>query len=364
MAMQPAPAITSAEPGAEPDSSASRTLRLWRRGFGVLTRPPVEHVILLIIGYICLRFIFNSDVDYLLMLFVAVYGVATLGLSLIFGLGGMLSVAQGALVGVGAYSSALLMTKSHWPFLAAAVAGIVIASAISTIFTLLAGRARTHYFVLVSLAVAQVLNLIEQGASFTGGSQGLGGIPPISVAGHEVISPRGQAMVGMVLLIVAWYLADIFKRSRLGRAVFVAGLNEELARTCGVSVLGSRLAVAAMGGALAGAGGVLFASTISYLDPSTFSVNLALLFLVSIVVGGMGSIPWTVAAAVFFTYLNNGLSNLTTIGPLIYGLAVVVVLLVAPGGVASLTERGWDWLKSAAGARGQPAAARTPGRDS
>jgi ABC-type branched-subunit amino acid transport system permease subunit len=66
----------------------------------------------------------------------------------------------------------------------------------------------------------------------------------------------------------------------------------------------------------------------------------------------MGSVRWTVIAAVFFTYLNNGLSDLTTIGPLIYGLAVIVVLLVAPGGIASLTERAWDWLKSAGARRG------------
>lgn len=347
MSTQPASAVAPAQPGIDSDAADEHNSTRWGRKLSVLTRPPLEHAVLLVIGYLCLQFLFNSDVDYLLMVFVAVYGVATLGLSMVFGLGGMLSVAQGALVGVGAYTSALLMTKSHWPFLAAAVGGILVTSAISTIFTLLAARVRTHYFVLVSLAVAQVLNLIEQGASFTGGNQGLGGIPPISAAGHAVTTPYGQAMVGLVVLIFAWYLTDVFKRSRLGRAVFVAGLNEELARTSGVNVLGSRLAVAAMGGALAGVGGVLFASTVSYLDPSTFSVNLSLLFLVSIVVGGMNSIPWTVAAAVLFTYLNNGLSSLTTVGPLIYGLAVVVVLLVAPGGVASVAERGWEWAVGA-----------------
>lgn len=313
-----------------------------------LVKPPVIHIVLLLIGYVCLNFIFNSGVDYLLMLFISVYTMATLGLSLIFGLGGMLSVAQGALVGVGAYASALAMTKAHWPFLIAALIGILLAAVISTVFTLLAARVRTHYFVLVSLAIAEVITLIETGASFTGGAQGFGGVPPVSVAGHAVVTPKAQAILGLVLLMVSWYLTDIFKASRLGRAVFVSSLNEELAMTCGINVLNARLAVAAMGGALAGLGGVLFASTIGYLDPTTFSVNLALLFLVSIVVGGMGSIVWTVIASIFFTYLNNGLSNLTTTGPFIYGLAVIVVLLIAPGGVASLVSRGFSLIREQA----------------
>lgn len=306
-----------------------------------LAKPPLQHLLLLVVGLICLSFLFTSGSDYLLMAFVAVYTIASLGLNLIFGMGGMLSVAQGALVGVGAYASALVMTKAHWPYLLAALIGILLACIISTAVTLVAARVRTHYFVLVSLAAAEILTLLETSASFTGGSNGLGGIPSMSLGGYAVMTPRAQAIVGLVLLILAWYVADIFKVSRLGRAVFVSSLNQELAATCGVSVLGARLTVAAVGGAFAGVAGVLYAGTVGYLDPSAFSVNLALLFLVSLVVGGLGSIGWTVVASVFFTYLNNGLSSLTTTGPLIYGIAVVVVLVIAPGGIASLVSRGY-----------------------
>lgn len=307
---------------------------------GYFTKPPLQHLVLLLVGLACLSFLFTSGSDYLLMAFVAVYTIASLGLNLIFGMGGMLSVAQGALVGVGAYTSALAMADAHWPFVLAALIGILLACAISTAVTLVAARVRTHYFVLVSLAVAEVLTLVETSASFTGGSNGMGGIPTMAVGGYAVTTPRAQAIVGLVLLILAWYVADVFKISRLGRAVFVSSLNQELAATCGVSVLRSRLTVAAVGGAFAGVAGVLFAATVGYLDPSAFSVNLALLFLVSLVVGGLGSVGWTVIASTFFTYLNNGLSNLTTTGPLIYGIAVVAVLVVAPGGIASLVSRG------------------------
>lgn len=310
------------------------------RAVGYLARPPLQHALLLVVGLVCLTSLFTTGGDYLLMSFVAVYTIASLGLNLIFGLGGMLSVAQGALVGVGAYTSALVMTDAHWPFLAAAVIGIALACVISTVVTLVAARVRTHYFVLVSLAVAEVLTLVETSASFTGGSNGLGGIGFMSVAGYTATTPKAQGIVGLVLLILAWYVADVFKASRLGRAVFVSSLNPELAATCGVSVLRSRVTVAAVGGGFAGVAGVLFAGTVGYLDPTSFSVNLALLFLVSLVVGGLGSIAWTVVASILFTYLNNGLSSLTTTGPLIYGIVVVVVLVVAPGGVASLVSRG------------------------
>jgi ABC-type branched-subunit amino acid transport system permease subunit len=310
------------------------------RVVGYLGKPPLQHVLLLVVGLVCLTSLFTTGSDYLLMSFVAVYTIASLGLNLIFGMGGMLSVAQGALVGVGAYTSALVMADAHWPFLVAALIGIALACVISTVVTLVAARVRTHYFVLVSLAVAEVLTLVETSASFTGGSNGLGGIGFMSVGGYAATTPRAQGIVGLVLLILAWYVADVFKASRLGRAVFVGSLNPELAATCGVSVLRSRVTVAAVGGGFAGVAGVLFAGTVGYLDPTSFTVNLALLLLVSLVVGGVGSIGWTVVASILFTYLNNGLSSLTTTGPLIYGIVVVAVLVVAPGGVASLVSRG------------------------
>ncbi|MBO0819819.1 MAG: branched-chain amino acid ABC transporter permease, partial [Nocardiopsaceae bacterium] len=195
----------------------NRALRL----AGYLAKPPLQHVVLLLIGLFCLTSVFTSGGDYLLMSFMAVYTIASLGLNLIFGMGGMLSVAQGALVGVGAYTSALVMIKAHWPFVVAALIGVVAACAISTAVTLVAARVRTHYFVLVSLAVAEVLTLVETSASFTGGSNGLGGIPFMSVGGFTATAPKAQAIVGLVLLILAWYVADVFKSSRLGRAVFV-----------------------------------------------------------------------------------------------------------------------------------------------
>jgi branched-chain amino acid transport system permease protein len=109
--------------------------------------------------------------------------------------------------------------------------------------------------------------------------------------------------------------------------------------TCGINIMACRLAVAAVGGAFAGLAGVLYAETIGYLDPGDFTIRLAILFLVMVVVGGIGSNAWTVFAAVVFTYLTDGLTGLTTTGPLIYGLTIVVVLLVAPGGVASIAAR-------------------------
>ena len=315
---------------------------------GQFVKPPIEHSALLLIGLVMVNVVLKGGVDYLLVSFVSMYGVATLGLNLIFGVGGMLSIAQAALVAVGGYTTALLIIHLHWPFLLAALLGVVLASMISTLFVLLAAKVRTHYFVLVSLAVAEIVILIVTNVSITGGSQGLGGIPPMNVAGVSLTTPKSLALCGVVVLIVVWYLSDVFVGSRLGRAVFVASLNEHLAMTCGINIMGGRLAVAAVGGGFAGIAGVLYAGTIGYLDPSDFSVMLSLLFLVSIVVGGIGSNAWTVFAVIAFTYLNDGLSNLTTTGPLIYGLTIVVVLLVAPGGLASIAKRAMKFFRDSA----------------
>lgn len=322
-----------------------------RRRIGLLSTPPVSHFWLLVIGVLVVGFLLNDGFDLLLVSFIAIYGIATVGLNLIFGVGGMLSVAQGALVEVGAYAAALLMTKSGLPFVAAAAVAVVIASLLSFAFTFAAARVRTHYFVLISLAAAEIVSLIVTGSKFTGAFNGLGTIPPMSVGGLVASTTRSEALVGVVLLIVVWYVADVFKASRVGRAVFISSLNEELAATCGINVLRGRLAVAALGGAFAGLAGVIYASTTAYIDPGSFTLSLALLFLVSVVVGGTGSIPWTVFGAVVFTYLNNGLPGLTSTGPLIYGLVVVAVLLVAPGGLASLTTRGLDAVRARSQAR-------------
>jgi branched-chain amino acid transport system permease protein len=270
----------------------------------------------------------------------AVYAVGALGLNLMFGMGGMLSLAQAAIMAVGGYASALTMTKLGLPFLLSLVIAAVLSAVFSVIASLSALRVATHYFVLVTLGVAQIISLflINQ-QSLTGGFDGLSGIPPLAIGGLDLSSPWMMAVVTLAVLFLGWYGADAFRSSRAGYAAVASSDDPQVAMACGISIARARMVAATIGGMYAGVAGAFFAELLQFLGPSDFGLDKSLLFLLIVVIGGLGSNAGTVVAAVVLTYLSQGLLQLRAVGPLVYGLGIMVILVAVPNGFAGIVHR-------------------------
>ncbi len=268
-----------------------------------------------------------------------IYGIAAIGLNIIFGLSGLLSIAQGAVMGVGAYG---------FVFAAGAALGVVpsmvlaciLSALISGLTGLASARTKSHYFVLLTLALAEALNLlIVNNPDLTGGSNGIPLAAMPMLLGWDLSSARTLYFLVLPLLLASWYLADCFKRARPGLALRALNTDEYLALMAGVATGRARFHATAIGGGFAGLAGALLAIDDAYIGPQNFDLDTASLLLLMIVLGGPGSNAGTVVAATILTMLLQGTLMLTSVGQLIYGLAIIVLIILAPGGLAGLTGR-------------------------
>ena len=267
-----------------------------------------------------------------------IYAIAALGLNIIFGLSGLLSIAQAAVMGVGGYALTFAMAAAVGVVPALALAALS-GAVLSGLTGLASARIRSHYFILLTLALAEsVLLLIVNNPDTTGGSNGMPLQGSTVLFGWELTTSRGLYYLAMPLLLASWYLADCFKRSRPGLALRALSSDEYLALMAGVATGRARFYATLIGGAFAGLAGGLLAVDDAYIGPQNFDFDTAALLLLIIVLGGPGSNAGTVVSALILTALIQGSLTLTTVGQLIYGLAIIILILVAPGGLAGLAR--------------------------
>lgn len=275
-----------------------------------------------------------------------VYAIAALGLNVIFGLAGLLSVAQAAVMAVGAYSLVLVLNRFHVAVLLALSLACALGAITSGITGLIAIRIRSHYFILASVALAEgVVLVITNDIKLTGGSNGVGFNGQPTLFGLVPSDPAQFVLIGVPLAGLVWYLAACLRDSRLGVALHAVRSDDYLALACAIPVHRSRLWATVIGGAFGGLAGGLLALLDGYIGPQSFGLTTAVLLLLMVVFGGASSNGGTVVAAIVLTALTQGLLTATKIGDLVYGIAIVVLLVFARGGLASLASTAYRWLR-------------------
>jgi len=266
-----------------------------------------------------------------------VYAIAALGLNVIFGLGGLLSIAQAAIMAVGAYGLMLTLNHQQVGVLPALVLAAFVGAVASGITGVIAMRIRSHYFILASVALAVgVLLVITNERGTTGGSNGLGLAAFPTVLGLSPSDPHDFLLLVVPVAGLVWYLASSLRDSRLGIALHAIRSDDYLALSSGMPINRCRLWATVVGGAFGGLAGGLLALLNGYIGPQDFGLDTAVLLLLMVVFGGASSNGGTVVAALILTALTQGLLSVTTIGELVYGVAIVVLLLFARNGLSGL----------------------------
>jgi branched-chain amino acid transport system permease protein len=306
---------------------------------------PARHVLRFLLIWVALLAVprlITSDAILQMINLAFIYAIAALGLNIVFGLGGLLSIAQAAFMGIGAYALVFILGDRIGAPVAMGLA-CLLAAAISGLVGLASARTRSHYFVILTLALADAaMLLVQNNPDVTGGSDGLPVQGSGAILGFDLGTSQGLYVWAAPLLLVCWYLADAYRRSRAGLALRALAVDEHLAIASGIATGRSRFLATLIGGGFAGLAGALLALADSYVGPQNFDIDTAALLLLITVLGGPGSNAGTMLAAVILTVLLQGTLMLTAIGQLIYGLAIIVLIVVAPGGLAGLA----DMLKS------------------
>lgn len=297
----------------------------------------------------------------------------TVGVSLLMGHAGQVSLGHGAFYACGAYAAGLIATGGLPSWTGLLVAPLA-AGALATLVGIPLLLLRGHHLAFATLALHLIfLSLISE-LSFTGGDVGLQGIPRLGVAGFALTSVRGYAYVSLGALVLVVVLARNVLRSRPGRALRALSSSEVAAASSGVAVGYYKLAVFALSAAFAGLAGGVYAFYMGYLAPGSFPVMLSIEYIVMAAVGGLGKISGALAGSAVVFLLVHALSRVATqsgmpdSAPVILSYAVYAILLVSavlflPGGFTSLARNLWQRVRSAqVQARG--GAASLPGAES
>lgn len=265
------------------------------------------------------------------------FAILTISLNILSGFTGLMSVGHIAFFGIGAYSAAILTTKAGMPILV----GFIAAGVISALFSLILGlptmRLRGMYFSVATMAFGEIIyQLIKNLEPLTGGTKGITKIPSIEIFGVSFKDYRNfyyLMLLGLVLVIV---LTRNLKNSRPGRAMLAIRANDIAAEAMGVNVVSYKLVAFMTSAFFAGIAGAFYAHEMRYISPETFASVESASLLAMMVVGGIGSIPGAILGGAALTILPEVLRFIGEFRLVLYGAAVVAIIIFAPKGLGGL----------------------------
>lgn len=254
--------------------------------------------------------------------------LAAMGLNLIMGYAGQLSIGHAAFMSIGAYTSAILVMKLSFPLPLGVLAAILISALLSLALGGPSLRLSGFYLAIVTMgfvvAVEQLLGYFDK---LTGGHIGIRGIPSF---GNDTFN----YYVSLFVFITGLYIAQKLVSGRTGRAFRAIRENEIAAQSMGVSVTKYKILNFAIGSMFAGVAGALYAHTIGYISPSDFGLSKSLDLLAMVIIGGAGTIVGPLLGAFIYTVLPFFFSRTQFSLSIIFGVLLIVVVLFMPRGLA------------------------------
>jgi branched-chain amino acid transport system permease protein len=261
------------------------------------------------------------------------------------GFAGQLSFGHVAFFGVGAYASTIMQLRFGWsPWLGlpvSALAGALVGGVIA-VLSFRAGL-KGSYFALITLAFAEVLRIVTNSVSFTGG--GLGLLIPMkaSATNFQFAERIGFYFVILMLAALSVALAEWLRRSRFGAQLAAIRENEDSAKALGINVFREKVKVMLLSGAISGMGGCFFAQYFLYIDPLVvFGVDKSVEMLLVSMIGGAGTVYGPLVGALLLASISDITRVLTQIQGLslvLYGSLLVVIIAYLPNGLIDLFKR-------------------------
>jgi branched-chain amino acid transport system permease protein len=272
----------------------------------------------------------------------AIYVLLGLSTNLLVGIAGIFSVSQAAVFGVGAYIVSYLLMNDLTSFLPAMLIAAGFCVALNVLVTLPALRVSGDYFVVTSFGIQLLATAIfTNWTSGTGGANGLPGIPPADLFGKALETNSEMAALCLTAMVLGCAAFWLIMRAPFGRLLRAIREDELAVAAAGKNVLRAKVSAAAMAGAFAGTAGGLYATFLSFIDPSSFDLDASILLLTMVVVGGARTLAGSILGPFLLLALPQVLTLIdipTTIAAaarqLIYGVLLIVFMLFRPQGLA------------------------------
>lgn len=291
--------------------------------------------------FVCLALAFLTPFRLNQLTLVASYCIALIGLNIVVGLAGQISLAHGAFFAIGAYGTAILVTKVGMPFPIALLGAGIVALLTGVGCGLPAMRLKGHYLAVATLAFSvAVPPIANRWTSLTGGSSGLD-MGSIVVPAWAPFGPDAYLFLWAVgLTALALMAANRVARSPFGALLLAVRENEVAAIAMGTNIAVAKVSAFAMSAGLAGIAGGIFAQGVGFVAPENFGPVLSLLFLAGLVIGGTGSFYGTIIGALFLRFIPDYAADIDRyLAGILFGIAIILCLRFMPEGPLATLAR-------------------------
>jgi len=284
-----------------------------------------------------------------LMVFAGIYSLITIGLSLLMGYAGQISVGHAAFYGMGAYASAILTARYGLNPWLCMVIGMMLTAVIAFLVGAPSLKLKGHYLAMATLAFGIIVFIIfnEEG-EWTGGPDGMSGIPGLRIFGLDLDSVERYFYLVWGLVFAAFIFTINVIQSDAGRALRAIHSSETAANAMGVDVSRFKMVVFVYSAVLASLAGSLYAHYLNFINPSTFDLFFSIKLLIMISLGGMHNIWGAIIGAGLITFLNyEWLHYFEEFEVIVYGAILLVVVIFFPHGLAGMPAMVGEWFRGA-----------------
>lgn len=278
---------------------------------------------------------------------VIIFVLVALGLNVVVGMAGLLDLGYVGFYAVGAYTVAVL-TSAHanWPWLASLPVAIAVSMLAGVILGTPTLRLRGDYLAIVTLGFGEIIRITANNLNWLGASRGIEHIkhpPSFTLLGWHVkfgvLDPKPYYWLGLTVIIIVIFLLRRLEHSRVGRAWTAIREDEDAAELMGVPTFTFKLWAFAIGAAIGGLAGALYAGKVSFVSPDNFPLLLSILFLSAVVLGGAGNIGGAIVGAIVVSYLPERFRTLKEERIFVFGVVLVIVMVFRPQGIWPRRQR-------------------------
>ena len=293
-----------------------------------------------------------------------IYAIAVLGLNLLIGFNGQISLGHSAFFALGAYTTAILMQYAGWPYWATIPVAAIVCFGAGWLFGFPALKLEGHYLALATFTLAIAVPQLLKYKAIAGWTGGVGGVlldKPDPPFGLPLSADQWLYYVCLIVAMVVFWLVYNLLRGRSGRALMAIRDHAMAAATMGVDTSLYKTTAFGISAAITGVGGALSAITVAYVAPDSFTLQLAVSFLVGLVVGGMSSLPGCIVGGAFIVLVQNSAQSISDWMKVtfslrydvpawaIYGVLLLLLMYFMPSGIMGGLQSLWARLTNRRG---------------
>lgn len=269
-----------------------------------------------------------------LLTFIGIYTLLALGLNMLMGYAGQISLGHAAFYGIGAYTTAILTVHWSWsPWLALPVT-LLLTALIAFLVGLPTLKLSGYYLGMGTLGFGIIVHvLFREWSSFTGGASGMVGIPSLRAGSVSLVSGHAYFYLVWGTVLLCFMICERIVDSRVGRALRAIHDSEKAAAAMGVNTSRLKVAVFVLSAVFAALAGFLYAHLVSFISPSSFDFMVSIRLVAMVVIGGMASIYGSLLGASVLTLLPEWLHVFSDYEMIVYGLILMIVMIFLPQGL-------------------------------